>query len=51
MWRTLDLFCGAADGWSLGLHRAGFTTVAACETWRRAALALIETFWNEGTAQ
>jgi hypothetical protein len=37
-WRTLDLFCGAAGGWSLGLHRAGFTTVAACEVdpWRRS---------------
>lgn len=37
-WRTLDLFCGAAGGWSLGLHRAGFKTVAACEVdpWRRA---------------
>lgn len=37
-WRTLDLFCGAAGGWSLGLHRAGFQTVAACEVdpWRRA---------------
>jgi len=37
-WRTLDLFCGAAGGWTLGLHRAGFVTVAACEIdpWRRA---------------
>jgi DNA (cytosine-5)-methyltransferase 1 len=37
-WRTLDLFCGAAGGWTLGLHRAGFLTVAACEidSWRRA---------------
>jgi DNA (cytosine-5)-methyltransferase 1 len=36
--RVLDLFCGAAGGWSLGLHRAGFRTVAACEIdpWRRA---------------
>lgn len=34
---VLDLFCGAAGGWSLGLHRAGFRTVAACEIdpWRR----------------
>lgn len=34
----LDLFCGAAGGWSLGMHRAGFLTVAACELipWRRA---------------
>lgn len=39
--RTLDLFCGAAGGWSLGLHRAGFTTVAACEIddWRRACFS------------
>ena len=22
---VLDLFCGASGGWSLGLHRAGFT--------------------------
>lgn len=29
--RVLDLFCGAAGGWSLGLHRAGMQTVAACE--------------------
>lgn len=35
---VLDLFCGAAGGWSLGLHRAGFKTIAACESdpWRRA---------------
>ncbi|PWB94682.1 DNA cytosine methyltransferase [Methylosinus sporium] len=35
---ALDLFSGAAGGWSLGLHRAGFTTGAACEfdPWRRA---------------
>lgn len=34
----LDLFCGAAGGWSLGMDRAGFETVAACEIdpWRRA---------------
>lgn len=40
-WRALDLFCGAAGGWSLGLHRSGFTTVAACEIdpWRRAVFA------------
>ena len=39
--RAVDLFCGAAAGWSLGLHRAGYTTVAACEIdpWRRAAFA------------
>ena len=36
--RCLDLFCGAAGGWTLGLHRAGWKTVAACEAdpWRRA---------------
>ncbi|WP_058098084.1 DNA cytosine methyltransferase [Paracoccus sp. MKU1] len=35
--RVLDLFSGAAGGWSLGLHRAGFITIAACEIveWRR----------------
>lgn len=35
--RALDLFSAAAGGWSLGLHRAGFTTIAACESvdWRR----------------
>ncbi|KGJ08572.1 DNA cytosine methyltransferase [Paracoccus versutus] len=35
--RALDLFSGAAGGWSLGLHRAGLTTIAACEIieWRR----------------
>lgn len=34
---ALDLFCGGAGGWSLGLHRAGFRTVAAAEVnqWRR----------------
>lgn len=39
--RVLDLFSGAAGGWSLGLHRAGFVTVAACEIdpQRRAAYA------------
>lgn len=38
MLRVLDLFSAAAGGWSLGLHRAGFQTVAACEAvaWRRA---------------
>ncbi|MFD2441055.1 DNA cytosine methyltransferase [Paracoccus kondratievae] len=37
MMRALDLFSGAAGGWSLGLHRAGFITIAACEIveWRR----------------
>jgi site-specific DNA-cytosine methylase len=36
--RVLDLFSGACGGWSLGLHRAGFVTVAAVEIdpWRRA---------------
>lgn len=39
--KVLDLFCGAAGGWSLGLHRAGFATVAACEIdeWRRSVFA------------
>lgn len=34
---ALDLCSGAAGGWSLGLHRAGIRTVAACEIigWRR----------------
>jgi DNA (cytosine-5)-methyltransferase 1 len=38
---VLDLFCGAAGGWSLGMHRAGFTTIAACEfdPWRRAVFS------------
>lgn len=37
-YRVLDLFSAAAGGWSLGMHRAGFTTMAACEfvDWRRA---------------
>jgi DNA (cytosine-5)-methyltransferase 1 len=36
--KALDLFSAAAGGWSLGLHRAGFETIAACEVvdWRRA---------------
>lgn len=35
---VLDLFSAAAGGWSLGMHRAGFHTIAACEviSWRRA---------------
>lgn len=39
--KVLDLFSAAAGGWSLGLHRAGFETVAACEwiEWRRALYA------------
>jgi len=38
---VLDLFSAAAGGWSLGMHRAGFVTVAACEAvdWRRALFA------------
>jgi DNA (cytosine-5)-methyltransferase 1 len=38
---VLDLFAGACGGWSLGLHRAGFTTIAAaeCDPWRRQAFA------------
>ena len=38
---VLDLFSAAAGGWSLGLHRAGFVTLAACEAvdWRRALYA------------
>ena len=38
---VLDLFSAAAGGWSLGMHRAGFTTIAACEAieWRRALYA------------
>jgi len=39
--RVLDLFSAAAGGWSLGMHRAGFTTIAACEAvdWRRVLYA------------
>jgi DNA (cytosine-5)-methyltransferase 1 len=39
--RVLDLCSGAAGGWSLGLHRASMTTVAACEAvdWRRDMFA------------
>ena len=38
---VLDLFSGACGGWSLGLHSAGFETVAACEIdpWRRQIFA------------
>lgn len=38
MIEVLDLFSAAAGGWSLGMHRAGFSTIAACEVeaWRRA---------------
>jgi len=28
---AVDLFCGAAAGWTLGLHWAGVTVVAGCE--------------------
>jgi len=39
--KALDLFSGAAGGWTLGLHHAGIETVAACEIdpWRRAVYA------------
>jgi DNA (cytosine-5)-methyltransferase 1 len=39
--RVLDLFSAAAGGWTLGLDRAGFVTVAACEIveWRRILYA------------
>lgn len=39
--RVLDLFSAAAGGWTLGMHRAGFQTVAACEAveWRRTLYA------------
>lgn len=38
---VLDIFSAAAGGWSLGMHRAGFRTIAACENvaWRRALYA------------
>lgn len=38
---VLDLFSGCVGGWSIGLHRAGYRTVAACEIdpWRRAMFA------------
>lgn len=41
IYRVLDLCAGAAGGWSLGLHRAGMKTVAACEAvdWRRDMFA------------
>ncbi|PQZ47239.1 DNA methyltransferase [Ochrobactrum sp. MYb15] len=41
MMRAIDLFSAAAGGWSLGLHRAGFLTIAACEIveWRRILYA------------
>ena len=41
MMRALDLFSAAAGGWSLGFHRAGFVTIAACEivAWRRILYA------------
>ena len=38
--RVLTLFSGACGGWDLGMERAGYRVVAACEAdpWRRAAL-------------
>lgn len=38
---VLDLFSAAAGGWSLGMHRGGYRTIAACEVvpWRRAIYA------------
>lgn len=38
---VLDLFCGAAGGWSAGLKWSGMRTVAACEidAWRRGVFA------------
>lgn len=41
MLTVLDLFSGACGGWSLGLHRAGLRTIAACEIdeWRRRQYA------------
>ena len=40
--RVLDIFAGAVGGWSLGMSRAGYRTVAACEIdpWRRAVFAV-----------
>jgi DNA (cytosine-5)-methyltransferase 1 len=41
MTTALDIFAGAAGGWSVGLRAAGYETVAACEIdpWRRAVFA------------
>lgn len=38
--RVLTLFSGACGGWDLGMERAGYQVVAACEfdPWRRAML-------------
>ena len=38
---VLDLFSGAAGGWSLGLQRAGYRTIAFCEIepWRHATFS------------
>lgn len=46
--RALVLFAGAADGWGLGLHRAGIPTAAFCEIddWRRATCARHEHNWG-----
>ena len=39
--QVLDLFSAACGGWSLGMHLAGFRTMAACEAveWRRILYA------------
>lgn len=39
---VLDLFSAAAGGWPLGMHRAGFKAIAACESvaWRRELYAV-----------
>ncbi len=39
--RVLDLFAGAAGGWSLAARWAGLEVVGACELdpWRRGVLA------------
>ena len=39
---VVDLFSGAVGAWSLGMHRAGYQTVAACEAdpWRRAVYSV-----------
>lgn len=41
MMQVLDLFSAACGGWSLGMHLAGFRTMAACEAveWRRILYA------------
>ncbi len=49
---VLDLFCGGAGGWSLGMHRAGYRTVAACEIddWRRSVFATTQLPCTEASA-